>query len=173
MRELPFQLNTDVPHSSYAIFHRENIDETECLAEFRVQKQVIPVLANVRQLPVNMCCPQRTIYDTTESLCMLLRSRVFLSLPLLIQIWSELCMITNKVPDFPLALYQKLWIIELVQPFLDWLPDFAAIWTAFLELKQFASNHFTQRENVMVICPFHWKLFLVAIFTLEAKKFQK
>ena len=38
--------NPDFPHSSYARFGLENIDETEYLAEFRVQKQDIPVLAN-------------------------------------------------------------------------------------------------------------------------------
>ena len=43
--------NPDFSHSSYARFDLENIDETECLAEFRVQKQDIPVLANVLQLP--------------------------------------------------------------------------------------------------------------------------
>ena len=49
------------------------MDKTECLAEFRVQKQDIPVLANVLQLPMNIRCPQRTIWDRIEGLCMLLR----------------------------------------------------------------------------------------------------
>ena len=66
--------NPDFPHSSYAIFDLENIDETECLAGFRVQKQDIPVLANVLQLPLYFRCPQRTICDRIEGLCMLLRS---------------------------------------------------------------------------------------------------
>ena len=92
--------NPDFPHSSYARFDLENIDETECLAEFRVRKQDIPVLANVLQLPVNIRCPQRTICDRIEGLCMLLRrfsypcrysdmiSRFGRPVP-------ELCMITN------------------------------------------------------------------------------
>ena len=65
--------NPDFPHSSYARFDLENIDETECLAEFRVRKQDIPVLANFLQLPMNIRCPQRTICDRIEGLCMLLR----------------------------------------------------------------------------------------------------
>ena len=65
--------NPDFPHSSYARFDLENIDETECLAEFRVQKQDIPVLANVLQLPMNIRCQQRTICDRIEGLCMLFR----------------------------------------------------------------------------------------------------
>ena len=46
---------------------------TECLAEFRVQNQDIPVLANVLQLLMNIRCQQRTICDRIEGLCMLLR----------------------------------------------------------------------------------------------------
>ena len=103
MGELPFQ-NPDFPHSSYARFDIENIDETECLAEFRVRKQDIPVLANVPQLPVNIRCPQRTICDRIEGLFMLLRrfsypcrysdmiSRFGRPVP-------ELCMIMNEVMD--------------------------------------------------------------------------
>jgi len=96
--------NPDFPHSSYARFDLQNIDEAECLAEFRVQKQDIPVLANVLQLPMNIHCPQRTICDREEGLCMLLRrfsypcrysdmiSRFGRPVP-------ELCMITNEVMD--------------------------------------------------------------------------
>ena len=96
--------NPDFPHSSYARFDHQNIDETECLAEFRVQKQDIPVLANVLQLPVNIHCPQRTICNRVEGLCMLLQrfsypcrysdmiSRFGRPVP-------ELCMITNEVME--------------------------------------------------------------------------
>jgi len=65
--------NPEFPYSSYARFDLQNIDEAECLAAFRVQKQDIPVLANGLQLPVNIHCPQRTICDRIERLCMLLR----------------------------------------------------------------------------------------------------
>ena len=96
--------NPDFPYSSYARFDLENVDESECLAEFRVQKQDIPLLANVLQLPMNIHCPQRTICDRIEGLCMLLRrfsypcrysdmiSRFGRPVP-------ELCMITNEVMD--------------------------------------------------------------------------
>ena len=96
--------NPDFPYSSYARFDLENVDESECLAEFRVQKQDIPVLANVLQLPMNIHCPQRTICDRIEGLCMLLKifsypcrysdmiSRFGRPVP-------ELCMITNEVMD--------------------------------------------------------------------------
>jgi len=96
--------NPDFRHSSYARFDLQNIDETDCLAEFRVQKQDFPVLANVLQLPMNIRCRQRTIGDKIEGLCMVLRrfsypcrysdmiSRFGRPVP-------ELCMITNEVMD--------------------------------------------------------------------------
>ena len=96
--------NPEFPYSSYARFDLQNIDEAECLAEFRVQKQDIPVLANVLQLPMNIRCPQTTICNRIEGLCMLLRrfsypcrysdmiSRFGRPVP-------ELCMITNEVMD--------------------------------------------------------------------------
>ena len=94
----------DFPHSSYARVDLEHIDETKCLAEFRVRKQDIPVLANVLQLPMNIRCQQRRICDRIEGFCMLLRrfsypchysdmtSRFGRPVP-------ELCMITNEVMD--------------------------------------------------------------------------
>lgn len=94
--------NPDFPHSSYARFDLQNIDEAECFA--KVQKQDIPVLANVLQLSVNIHCAQRTICNRVEGLCMILKrffypcrysdmiSRFERPVP-------ELCMITNEVMD--------------------------------------------------------------------------
>lgn len=96
--------NPGFPYDSYERFNLQDIDEDECSAEFRVCKQDIPVLANVLQLPVNIHCPQRTICDRVEALCMLLRrfsypcrysdmiSRFGRPVP-------ELSMITNEVMD--------------------------------------------------------------------------
>ena len=50
-----------------------NLDERECLAEFRVRKQDITLLANVLQLPATIRCHQRTTCDRTGALCMLLK----------------------------------------------------------------------------------------------------
>ena len=70
---------------------------------FRVQKQDIPVLANVLQLPMNIRCPQRTIWDRIEGLCMLLRfSYPWRYLDMISRFGRpvpELGMITNKVMD--------------------------------------------------------------------------
>ena len=91
--------NPDFPHSSYL----DNIDEAECLAEFRVQKIDIPLLVNVLQLPMNIRCPQRTVRDRTEGLCMLLRFSYTCRYSDMISRFGrpvpELCMITNEVMD--------------------------------------------------------------------------
>ena len=65
--------NPEFPYSSYPKFDFDQMDESECLAEFRVRKQDITLLANVLQLPVTIRCPQRTTCDRTEGLCMLLK----------------------------------------------------------------------------------------------------
>ena len=96
--------NPDFPHSSYSRFDLKNIDEAECLSEFRVQKQDIPVLANVLQLPMNIHCPQRTIFDKVKGLCILLRRfaypcRYSDMISRFGRLVPELCMITNEVMD--------------------------------------------------------------------------
>ena len=65
--------NPDFPYSAYPKFDYDQIDESECLAEFRVRKQDITLLADVLQLPVTIRCHQRTTCDRTEALCMLLK----------------------------------------------------------------------------------------------------
>lgn len=65
--------NPDFPYSAYPKFDYDQMNESECLAEFRVRKQDITLLANVLQLPVTIRCHQRTTCDRTEALCMLLK----------------------------------------------------------------------------------------------------
>ena len=96
--------NPEFPYSSYPKFDFDQMDESECLAEFRVRKQDITVLANVLQLPVTIRCPQRTTCDRAEGLCMLLKR---FSYPCrysdMIQRFArpvpEISMITNTVMD--------------------------------------------------------------------------
>ena len=58
--------NSDLPYSAYPKFDYDKIDESECLAEFRVRKQDITLCADVLQLPVTIRCHQRTTCDRTE-----------------------------------------------------------------------------------------------------------
>ena len=49
------------------------MDNSECLAEFQVKKCDIPALAAALQIPDEFACPQRSVADGQEGLCMLLR----------------------------------------------------------------------------------------------------
>ena len=96
--------NPEFTYSSYARFSLEEMDDSECLAEFRVRKQDLPVLAEVLRIPGQIICRQRTVCGGTEALCMLLRR---LSYPChysdLIQQFGrpvpEMCKISNTVMD--------------------------------------------------------------------------
>ena len=80
------------------------MDESECLAEFRVRKQDITLLADVLQLQVTIRCHQRTTCDRTEALCMLLKRfsypcRYSDMIHRFARPVSEISMITNTVTD--------------------------------------------------------------------------
>ena len=96
--------NPDFPYSAYAKFDYDQIDESECLAEFRVRKQDITLLADVLQLPVTIRCHQRTTCERTEVLCMLLKRfsyacRYSDMIHRLARPVPEISMITNTVMD--------------------------------------------------------------------------
>ena len=70
--------NPDFPYSAYPKFDFDQIDESECLAEFRVRKQDITLLADVLQLPVTIRCHQRTTCDRTDQKSTLVASEALL-----------------------------------------------------------------------------------------------
>ena len=49
------------------------MDDSECVAEFRVKKHDLPDLAAALQIPNQFVCHQRSVADGMEGLCMLLR----------------------------------------------------------------------------------------------------
>lgn len=65
--------NLSFPHSLYGDFDLENMDDDECVAEFRVKKKYVETLAEALQIPENFYCYQRSKVDGMEGLCMLLR----------------------------------------------------------------------------------------------------
>ena len=98
--------NPDLPWDSYDPFTLVNMDEAECKAEFRVEKNDLQRLAEALQIPGTFKCHKGTVCDGMEGLCMLLKrlaypcrfsdmieTRFGRSVP-------ELCMITNRVMDF-------------------------------------------------------------------------
>lgn len=63
----------DFNYQQYDPFNLDNIDSAECKAEFRIEKADLPHLAETLQLPPTFHCQQRTVLNSMEGLCMLLR----------------------------------------------------------------------------------------------------
>lgn len=97
--------NPDFPYDSYDRFDLQNIDESECISEFRTRKEDITMLAVALRLPANIHCPNRTICERTEALCMLLRRfaypcRYYDMINRFGRPVPELCLITNTILDY-------------------------------------------------------------------------
>ena len=97
--------NPDFPYNSYVSFDLGEMDPAECYTEFRVEKWHIPLLADRLQIPPTFQCPQRSVCDGIEGLCMLLKRLAYpcrysdmvhrFARPV-----PVLSMITNTVPDY-------------------------------------------------------------------------
>lgn len=97
--------NPHFPYDSYPPFDLGEMDDSECLAEFRVHKRDIPALANHLRIPDNFYCQQRSVSDGIEGLCMLLRRlsypcRYGDMLPRFARPVPVLSMVTNTVLDY-------------------------------------------------------------------------
>ena len=81
------------------------MNSVDCKAEFRVEKADLPRLADGLRIPAMFQCKQRSIYDGSEGLCVLLRrtsypcrfSDMIRRFPRQV---SALSLITNEVMDF-------------------------------------------------------------------------
>lgn len=97
--------NLAYPYWDYDRFSLDNLDASECITEFRVSKQDIPVLARLLQVPQRFKCSQGTVCSGIEGLCLLLKR---LAYPCrysdLIHRFGrpvpELCMLYNVVLDW-------------------------------------------------------------------------
>ena len=69
--------NPDFSYDLYERFDLDNMEEAECKAEFRFNKNDIPILADVLGLPNIIKCHQRSIADRNEGLCMLLKRMAY------------------------------------------------------------------------------------------------
>ena len=67
-------VNLELPYYEWEEFNlEENISEAECKAEFRFERGDIEHLADVLQLPATFKCPQGSVCDRIEGICILLR----------------------------------------------------------------------------------------------------
>ena len=97
--------NLDLPYSSYPLFDLDDIEDDECLAEFRVKKRDISALAEALQIPDWISCNQRSKAEGTEALCMLLKRfaypcRYSDMVPRFGRPVPVLSMVTNEVLDY-------------------------------------------------------------------------
>ena len=110
--EVSKSVNLELPYYEYEEFNLENISEAECKAEFRFERGDIERLADVLQLPPTFECPQGSVCDRIEGLCILLRrlaypcrysdmvSRFARPVPVL-------CMISNIVLNYIYDLHHR------------------------------------------------------------------
>ena len=69
--------NPAFPYEHYERFDMEEMEDSECVADFRFQKSDIPLLAETLQLPDSFTCYQGTVCDGIEGLCLLLRRTAY------------------------------------------------------------------------------------------------
>ena len=65
--------NPCFPYEEYDHFNLETMDSVDCKAEFRVERNDIPLLAEVLRIPAKFRCQQGTVCDGMEGLCVLLK----------------------------------------------------------------------------------------------------
>ena len=117
--------NPELSYENYERFNLEEIEEPECKANFRFQKDDIPELAEVLGLPEVFRCSQRTVADQLEGLCLLLRRMAYPCrysdlIPQFGRPAPELSMISNCVIDeiFNQHAHRiKQWNHEILNPY--------------------------------------------------------
>lgn len=97
--------NLAFPYYHYPKFSLEDKDEYECIADFRVKKNDLPVLSEALGIPPLFRCYQGTVCDGMEGLCIFLKRfsypcRYSDMIPMFGRPVPELCMISNEVVDW-------------------------------------------------------------------------
>ena len=97
--------NPCFPYEEYDHFNLETMDSVDCKAEFRVERNDIPLLAEVLRIPAKFRCQQGTVCDGMEGLCVLLKRLAYPCrfsdmIPRFGKPVPVLSMITNTVVDY-------------------------------------------------------------------------
>ena len=61
--------NLDFPYQQYPLFDLDDMQNDECLAEFRFHKNDLPILAEVLGIPDQFILEQRSVVGGMEALC--------------------------------------------------------------------------------------------------------
>lgn len=116
--------NLNLRYDHYPLFDLDDMEDDECLAEFRVRKRDIPLLEEALQIPEEFTLEQRSVVGGTEGLCMLLKRLTYPCrygdmLPRFGRPVSVLCMATNCVLDHIYAIHHRRinhWNAEILGP---------------------------------------------------------
>ena len=97
--------NLDLPYESYDYFDFDMLENDECLWEFRIRKQDIPLLADVLRVPDVITCYQRSVCSGLEALCVVLKRLAYPCryadmIPRFAKPVPVLCKINNCIVDF-------------------------------------------------------------------------
>ena len=97
--------NLDLPYDSYSAFDFDDLQDDECLSEFRFYKNDLPFLAEVLGIPEVVECYQRSICSGLEALCILLKRHSYPCrysdmVPRFGRPGPVLCMINNYMVDY-------------------------------------------------------------------------
>ena len=94
--------NPSFPHLSYGKFSIVKKDPAECEADFRGEKEDIPILVEALRVPPIFKCANGTICDGTEGLCSVLKRFAYSCrysdmIPIFGRSVSEMSIISNEV----------------------------------------------------------------------------
>lgn len=103
--DLNHSKNLELPYEEYGRFDLDEMEDSECIAEFRVSKHDLTTLRDALQIPESFTCQQGSVCDGMEGLCMLLRRLAYPCrysdiIPRFGRPTPVLSMVTNKVLDF-------------------------------------------------------------------------
>ena len=65
--------NPEFPYKHIGEFDLKDMDDLECMAEFRCRKSDIEMLGELLRLPQKLVCPQGSVCSGTEGLCICLK----------------------------------------------------------------------------------------------------
>lgn len=97
--------NPSYPYWDFQPFCLDDFDSSECESSFRVAKDDLAALRDALRIPASFTCPQGTVCDGMEGLCLLLKRlaypcRYFDLIDTFARPVPELCMMYNTVLDW-------------------------------------------------------------------------
>ena len=115
--------NLQLPYWNYEKFDLDRMENDECVAEFRIEKQDINLLCEVLDLPEFVICYNGTKVVAIEALCIFLKRFAYPCryLDMITRFGRpvpELCLINNKIMDFIFNRWRHL-LSTMNQPWLS------------------------------------------------------